>query len=282
MPSLLRADVYVAPQIPIDKKSSWSPISSTLIHGEKEAVVVDTPLTDGQNADFADWIESTIPGKRLTTIYITHGHGDQFFGISTLQKRFPGARAVATPGTIAHMKQQIEPAFFNGMWNSFFPRQISTPIALADPLPASNEFHLEGHVLRAIEVGHTDTYDSTVLNVPDLNLVVAGDVVYGDVHQYLVEANTAEKRAEWIKAIEKVEALKPETVIAGHKRVGAVDGFYNLTATKKYLMDFGEVLRRSRDAKELFKGMMEKYPHRVNEHALLMGARAAFKDGNKL
>jgi len=79
--SSLRANVHVAPAIPWSKPNGkeggyWSPIACTLIHGDSEAVLVDTPITNVQNKDLADWIETTIPDKRLTTIYITHGHAD--------------------------------------------------------------------------------------------------------------------------------------------------------------------------------------------------------------
>jgi glyoxylase-like metal-dependent hydrolase (beta-lactamase superfamily II) len=92
--------------------------------------------------------------------------------------------------------------------------------------------------MQGVDVGHTDTTDTTVLWVPDLKLAVCGDVVYGDVHQYLAEANTREKRMEWIAALEKVKALGPETVVAGHKRLGGLDGVYNLDASIEYIRDF--------------------------------------------
>lgn len=131
-----------------------------------------------------------------------------FFGISLLQKHFPGVRALATAATLKHMKSQVEPAQWNTMWNANFPGQIDLPVQFADALPPSNEFFVDGHVFQAVEVGHTDTKDTTVLYVPDLKLAVCGDVVYGDVHQLLLEANTKEKRAEWISAIEKVRGAE--------------------------------------------------------------------------
>lgn len=106
--SSLRADFYVALPIPWKKPNGsagglWSPISCTLIHSDKEAVLVDTLITISQAKDLGDWIEKVIPKKKLTTIYITHGHGDHFFGIPQLLKRFPGARAVETATTVKHM-----------------------------------------------------------------------------------------------------------------------------------------------------------------------------------
>jgi glyoxylase-like metal-dependent hydrolase (beta-lactamase superfamily II) len=89
---------------------------------------------------------------QLTKIYTTHGHGDHFFGITTLLERFPGVEPIATAATIERMKQQIDPKFYKRSWGLQFAGQIDQPFHLAMPLPKTNEFHLEGHVLRAIEV----------------------------------------------------------------------------------------------------------------------------------
>lgn len=269
--------MYVAPSIPTHSgEFSWSPISSTLVHGDHEAVLIDTPVTTAQTQGLIDWIKSVIPNKRLTTIYITHGHGDHFFGISLLKKHFPGVTALATAATLTHMKKQTEPAVWDTTWSRFFPGQIDVPVQFAEALAPSNEFFVEGHVFRAVEVGHTDTKDTTVLHIPHLNLVVCGDVVYGDVHQYLVEANTKEKRAEWIAAIEKVKALKPETVVAGHKRPGSVDGVYNLDASQKYIRDFEKLLESSESAEQLYGEMVKMYPNRLNPKPLVSACKAAF------
>ena len=83
----------------------WSPTSSVLIHGERDAILVDTLTTTAQATALADWVEKS--GKNLTTIYITHGHGDHFFGNRTLLERFPGARAVARPKVLDDAKASI-------------------------------------------------------------------------------------------------------------------------------------------------------------------------------
>jgi len=88
---LLSWKVFVTPGVatvsddlpPGEAVRMWSPISSTLIYGERDAVLVDAPTTVEQAEALADWIADN--GKNLTTIYVTHGHGDHFFGIGTLQ-----------------------------------------------------------------------------------------------------------------------------------------------------------------------------------------------------
>src|SRR6266404_7408081 len=95
LPSTLTWDVYVAPSEPTvtdDLPPSatqrlWSPTSATLISGEQDAVLVDALLTVGQARDLADWVAAH--GKNLTAVYITHGHGDHWFGLSVILDRFP-------------------------------------------------------------------------------------------------------------------------------------------------------------------------------------------------
>jgi glyoxylase-like metal-dependent hydrolase (beta-lactamase superfamily II) len=55
-----------------------------------------------------DWVVASC--KNLTAIYVTHGHGDHFFGLALLLERFPKARAGATPATVEAMNQQLSPA----------------------------------------------------------------------------------------------------------------------------------------------------------------------------
>ncbi|KAL4762137.1 MBL fold metallo-hydrolase [Aspergillus foveolatus] len=289
MLSILQADVYVSSRLPLAIKrlgepSSFSPISCTLIHGDSEAVLVDTPLSISQTEDLAGWIKATAPGKDLRYVYITHGHGDHWFGLTVLREHWPSLRAFATPGTIAHMHEQLKPEIFEGIWLTLFPggqiprrQKLELPEAMD---PGSPVFYLEGHEFRAIGVGHTDTYNTTVLHVPSIRLVVAGDAVYGDVHQYFGEATTVEKRKEWLRALDTIEALDPHTVIAGHKRAGTVDGLFNVGKTRQYILDFEDAVDKASNWEELVREMVRRHPYRINPHAILRGAMAAFPEGS--
>jgi glyoxylase-like metal-dependent hydrolase (beta-lactamase superfamily II) len=203
----LRYDVFVAPEAPfaapaprVGDPPAWDPKTSTLIFGARDAVLVDALMGVREATALADWI--VLHDRRLTTIYITHGHGDHYFGLSVVLDRFPDARAVATAGTVEQMR--TSPLQQLNAYRAWFPGQIADTIAATEPLD-EDHFELEGLPVHVVETGHTDTMDTTALHVPDLGLIVAGDVAYNHCHMY-VGATTADSRAEWIAALDKLQA----------------------------------------------------------------------------
>jgi hypothetical protein len=122
---------------------------------------------------------------------------------------------------------------------------------------------LEGHRFEAVEVGHTDTDDTTVLHVPSIALVVAGDVAYNGVHQYLLESTGGGIEA-WLRAIDIVVALRPRAVIAGHKNRDLPDDPAILGQTRQYLVDAQQLLDEKPAPREFFDRMLALYPDRLN------------------
>src|SRR5213596_2072407 len=138
--ALLNWDVFVTPGIPIVTRdlppgvteAYFQAMASTLIYGMRDAVLVDAFMTVKQANALADWVEAK--GKNLTTIYITHGHGDHWFGAGTLLERFPKARLVATPSSVEMMKVNASPKVLDGAWKAGFPGQIPVNLVIADAL----------------------------------------------------------------------------------------------------------------------------------------------------
>jgi len=280
---VLHWDVFVTPGIPIvtrDKppgirETFFQAMASTLIYGVRDAVLVDAFMTVEQAGTLADWVAAR--GRNLTSIYITHGHGDHWFGVGTLLERFPDARVVATPNTVRTMRQNGSPEALERVWKASFPGQIPDRLVIAEELEG-HVIDLEGQDLVAVELGHTDTDDTTCLHVPSIGLVVAGDAAYNDVHLYLAESNPQTRR-EWIAALDRIESLNPRAVVASHKRPGNDDDPRIVEQTRQYIRDFDRLADTTTSAQELYDRMLELHPNRVNPGWALWSSARAVKSG---
>lgn len=273
MSSHLQHEVFVTKQIPQSGRGPlpdgsarmWSPITSTLITGSRDAVLVDPPLTIDQAGEVGDWIAAS--GRELRGIYITHGHGDHWFGAIPLLQRFPGVTARATDGTAKLMAAQNDPQFRADFWDRVFPGQL--PVGELDVTVVDERgFDLEGIALVPVEVGHTDTDATTMLHVSETGLLVAGDVVYNGVHLYLTESGGVGGIDQWLAALASAETLNPVTVIAGHKAPGTDDGPSQIQTTRQYLIDARRLLESSTHAEEFYDGMLGLHGERLNPGAL--------------
>jgi glyoxylase-like metal-dependent hydrolase (beta-lactamase superfamily II) len=235
--STLSVNIFTAPGKPMvgerpkpfGEALGFDPITSTLIFGENDAVLVDAMTTVAEAGALADWI--ALHNRNLETIYITHAHFDHFYGLSILLDRFPGARAIATPKTAKAMQMCFSPPV-ERLARRMFPGQVATNLAAPEPYE-HDSFTLEGHELRIIEQGRIDGPDSTSLYVPSIGLIVAGDVVYNQCRMYVGDT-TPESRRSWIAHLDPLAALNPTIVVAGHKKPGAPDSPSAIQDTKRY------------------------------------------------
>jgi glyoxylase-like metal-dependent hydrolase (beta-lactamase superfamily II) len=283
-PVALHWEVFVTAGIPIvtrDKppdvrETYFQAMAATLIYGARDAVLVDAFMTVKQANALADWVAAR--GKNLTTIYITHGHGDHWFGVGTLLERFPRAKAVATSSAVKVMHRNASPEALEGIWKVAFPGQIPDRLVIAEELNGP-VIDLEGHQLVAVELGHTDTDNTTCLHVPSIGLVVAGDAAYNDVHLYLAESNVHTRR-EWIAALDTIESLNPRAVVASHKRPENPDDPKIIEETRQYIRDFARMTETTASARDLYDRMLELYPDRVNPGWALWSSARAVKPLN--
>ncbi len=180
--STLSVNVFTAPgkamvgerPRPFGEALAFDPITSTLIYGDNDAVLVDAMGTVAEATALADWI--ALHNRNLETIYITHAHFDHFYGLGVLLGRFPAARAIAAPNTVKAMQASFT-APVEQLARRMFPGQVPTRLVSPEAYELET-FTLEGHELRILQQGRTDSADSTSLYVPSIGLIVAGDVVY--------------------------------------------------------------------------------------------------------
>ncbi len=258
--------------VPAGKEElAWVTNTVTLISGEKDAVLVDTFLSEQQSRELVDWIVES--GKNLTTIYVTHAHGDHFFGVALLLEKFPGAKAIATSAVVEGIKKQIQPEFIKSFWEPRFPGQLPDRF-IAPEVIDGDRFYLEGDELIVVPLGHTDTSNTTALHVPSLGLVISGDGVYNNTHPYLAECDESARR-EWLHALDVIESLHPVAVVAGHGVMDPDSSPRHIAETRKYILDFNAALKVSSSQRDLYERMLAIYPDRVNPGSLWAAAKAA-------
>ena len=271
--SRLNVNVFTAPgkamvgerPKPFGEALAFDPMTSTLIFGDNDAVLVDAMTTVAEAEALAGWI--ALHNRNLETIYITHAHFDHFYGLGVLLDRFPAARAIATPRTVKAMQMFLSPQV-EQLARRMFPGQVATRLVAPEPYEPET-FTLEGHELRIIEQGRTDGPDSTSLYVPSIGLIVAGDVVYNQCRMYVGDT-TPESRRNWIADLDRLAALNPKIVVAGHKKPGAPDSPAAIQDTRRYLEDFDRLQKTATPDQDLFDQMTALYPDWVANQSWLM------------
>lgn len=273
----INAVVYTGRWPKLPDGGTFSPTTSTLVTGPTEAVLVDAQYLIDDVDDLGDLIERT--GKSLTHIYLTHGHADHYLGFGPLLERFPNARCVATQPVVDYIRETMDQQ--ESTWQYLFGNACVKPGPLPEALDGRS-LYVDGSPLNIIDVPQADITPTTVVHVPAIDTVIAGDAVYNEIHPMLA-LSTPDEWEEWIAAIDVVESLKPITVVAGHKRPDSNDRAAQrmLDGTRQYIRDFAAALHSSTDADTIIDAMTAQYPRYGNLWTLQLSARAAFRAKSK-
>jgi glyoxylase-like metal-dependent hydrolase (beta-lactamase superfamily II) len=274
----IRATAFVGrwPNIPAGEfpgvpTGTFSPTTATLVSGATEVVLIDALYLKDDVRDLGDLIERT--GKKLTTIYITHDHADHYLGFGPLLERFPEAKAVALPHVVESMKQTMEQQI--GEWRMLF----GDTCIMAGPLPEPLEgetLYVDGSPLRIIEVKQADIHPTSIVHIPEIDVVVAGDSIYNEIHPML-GLSTPDEWQDWLETVDTVESLRPRMIVSGHRRPDGDDYAVEtmIAQTRAYIEDFAAACEVAKDAEELVATMVEKYPHHGNVWTLQFSAGEA-------
>jgi glyoxylase-like metal-dependent hydrolase (beta-lactamase superfamily II) len=252
----IKVDVYTCEAFELPIGGTFSPTTSTLITGDTEAVLVDTQYRESDVDEVIRRIEAS--GRTLTTIFVTHGHFDHYFGLEMLLQHFPSARGVASPSVAAYIGGQA-------LDNSVVPEPLD-----------GQALRLDDAELPVIDLEQADIGPTSIVHIPSISTVVAGDAIYNGVHQFLAASGPADW-PHWVESVDRVAALNPTTVIAGHKAPSRGDDATCVAETRAYLEKFIELFESSADSRELVRRMTELYPDHLNSSALVMSAVTAFK-----
>jgi glyoxylase-like metal-dependent hydrolase (beta-lactamase superfamily II) len=256
------------------KQATWPAKTSTLIAGDRDAILVDAFLTKSEGEELAEWIQNS--GKRPSMVFITHGHGDHFFGAGPTLAAFPDARLVTlSPEAADDAQQQATPEGL-AVWNSWFAGQFDENPAVPTAL-TSGELEIEGHAVSVSVAGQGDGVLAAIVHVPDIATVCSGDLLYNNIHMWLWKS-TPDSRAAWLASMDAVAALEPETIITGHKDPDAPDDNARriLDQSRTYVEDFDKAVASAGSVADVIDAMMEKYESFGNPYTLFAAAATQF------
>ena len=250
-------------------------VNSTLVYGQKDAILIDAQFTLTDARHLVDTIRKT--GRNLTTVYVTHFHPDHYFGLVEIKRAFPNAKMVALPRTVKEIRETWEAKVkqWKPNYGDKIPDEPITPDELQDTklLLEDNTLEIHGEV-------QGDCENNSFVWIPSIKTVICGDIVYSGVYPWTLET-TANQRKAWIETIDKIKTFNPEVVVAGHKNPVLKNDPSSLDFSKNYLQYYDEALSSSKNSEEFQSKIKTRFPNLILDIILKLAADASFPEKKK-
>ncbi|NBB58783.1 MBL fold metallo-hydrolase [Pseudomonas sp. ODNR1LW] len=245
------------------------PVTSVLVSGEKEAILVDAQFGKSQAEQVVAKIRAS--GKQLTTIYISHGDPDYYFGLDTLTAAFPKAKVLASQPTVDHIKQTVDGklAFWGPKMGADVPARTLVPDVLK-----GDSLMLEGQKLQVVGLEGKQP-DRSFVWIPSIKAVVGGVVVADNIHVWMADTQTPQSHADWLATLHSIETLKPTTIVPGHYLGDSARSLAAVQFTADYIKAFDEETAKAKDSAALIAAMKKRYPALGEESSLQLSAKVA-------
>lgn len=245
------------------------PVSSVVVSGQHDAILIDAQFGKAQAAQLVQRLRAS--GKRLTTIYISHGDPDYYFGLDTITQAFPQARVVASAATVAHIRQTMDAklAYWGPQMGTDRPAKLLLPAVLE-----GNRLELEGKALEVVGLDGPQP-ERSVVWIPSIKAVVGGVVVSEHIHVWMADTQGAQSHADWLATLAAIERLQPRTVIPGHYLGDSSRNVQAVRFTADYIRAFDAEAAKAANAAELIAAMKQRYPGLADESSLELSAKVA-------
>lgn len=249
------------------REAAIFPVSSVLVSGAKDAILVDAQFGKGQAEQLVQKIRAS--GKHLTTIYISHGDPDYYFGLDTLTTAFPDAKVLAPQPVVDHINATVADklAFWGPKMGADKPSKTIVPQVLQ-----GTSLSLEGEQLQVIGLDGPQP-DRSFVWIPSIKAVVGGVVVSENIHLWMADTQTAKSHTDWLATLQRIESLKPRTVVPGHYL--GTPTLESVVFTAGYIQAFDDEAHKAKNAAELIAAMKKRYPTLADESSLELSAKVA-------
>ncbi len=243
------------------------PVSSVLVSGAKDAILVDAQFGKGQAEQLVQKIRAS--GKHLTTIYISHGDPDYYFGLDTLTAAFPDAKVLAPQPVVDHINATVAAklAFWGAKMGADKPAKTIVPQVLQGA-----SLSLEGQQLEVIGLDGPQP-DRSFVWIPSIKAVVGGVVVSENIHLWMADTQTAKSHKDWLATLQRIEKLEPRTVVPGHYL--GTPTLESVVFTAGYIQAFDDEAHKAKNSAELIAAMKKRYPTLADESSLELSAKVA-------
>jgi cyclase len=221
---------------------AWGEANAGLVVGDGASLLVDTlwdlPLTRRMLEAMAP-LTAEAP---IRTLVNTHGDGDHWWGnelvatddiVATTAAAEHEMKAV-TPGSMLALRrlgaalERIGPLAARGRFlRGFHGPYEHRGITLKRPTRTFSgrlELDVGGRKVELIEVGPAHTHGDLIVHVPEARVVLAADVAFIGSTPVM----WAGPLANWLRALDTIEALEPEVVVPGHGPVTDLGGLAEL------------------------------------------------------
>lgn len=244
-------------------------VASVLVSGQRDAILVDAQFSSRDAAKLVELVKAS--GKRLTTIYISCGDPDFYFGLDTLLRAFPQARIVAPAAIVEQIRKSGDAklAFWGPKLGDSAPTRIIVPEVLQ-----GDQLTLEGRTLHVLGLDGP-TPERSFIWIPSIRSVLGGIPVLAGEHVWMADTQSPLSHQQWLDTLGKIESLRPQRVIPGHFAPGAAQDLAAVRFTADYIRAFDQEAAKAADADALIAAMKQRYPTLAGEDSLTISARVA-------
>ncbi len=240
------------------------PVSSSLITGDKEAILVDAQFGVGDGQALVDMVRSS--GKTLSTIYISAGDPDYYFGLQPIVAAFPKARVIASSAVVAHIEHTKEAKL--GYWGPILGAQAPQKI-IVPSVSDTKTLKLEGHIIEVHQINTPQAY----LWLPSIKTALGGVLVSSGIHLWTADSQSKAAREEWVGALTEMSALKPARVVPGHYLGDMPEKDSAVMFTRDYLTKYEALLAQKPSSATLIEALKQAYPSLPVDQTLQIGAK---------